>query len=242
MTIEEAHLVGEDFSGRKLSQLTVVSSQLIRCRFEEVKASQVCFGAGGSLSNYEECVFDRMEFGAPAPGNARFVRCSFRDVRVRQFIGRFAEFVECTFSGLIENAVFDGRIPKEDQAVVHREWNEFRGNDFRNSDLVNVAFRGAINLDDQLLPSGPSYFYFSNAVRTLKRAREVVLNMKDLEKRRRAMAVLTVLDRAVEGGQRQLLLRPDSMPGEVRDVAVALCEELRDDTGSAGGAGVVTDR
>ena len=43
-----------------------------------------------------------------------------------------------------------------------RERNGFIGNDLSSADLVDVDFRGGIDLTKQILPSGPDYIYIAD--------------------------------------------------------------------------------
>ena len=227
LQFDKQELVGEDFCGLKLGRFTAIQSDFRNCRFEKLKIDQACFGAGTKQSQYLDCSFDGSTLRAIAPGIARFVRCSFRNVRIREFFGLNVEFVECVFTGRIEKAVFQGRLPESHGAEFGRKENEFRGNDFRGAELIDVAFRGGIDLDRQLLPDGPDYLYVPNAPDALEKVKRRVIAWRDLELRRLALAIIKVWEWEVDGGQKQLLLTRGGVVAAQREAADLLFQELR---------------
>ena len=84
---------------------------------------------------YEACSFDGSKIDCGAPGVARFVGCTFRDVHFVSFFGLSVSMIDCVFSGRLQKVAFYGANPES------RKRNEFRGNDFRDARLDDVAFR-----------------------------------------------------------------------------------------------------
>lgn len=220
-------LEGANFAGLKLKQFTATESSFRRCSFDAIRIEQACFGGGTKPSEYTDCSFDRARIRAIAPGVARFMRCSFRDCLIRDFFGMAVEFIDCVFSGRIEGAVFRGSVPEEDRALFGRVMNEFRGNDFREAELRDVAFRGGIDLTKQKLPEGEGYLYVPDAADVLQRVRRNVVGWRDLDSRRQVLAILEGLESDVEGGQAQLFLSLDSVPRSLREAGRLLDQELR---------------
>lgn len=220
--IDESHCVvldhdelrGADFSGRKLVQFSSVGSILEACRFDKTKIEDASFGSGREMSEYIECSFDgaRIRFGPG--GYTRFVRCSFRDVDLRDWFCFTVELIDCIFSGQLRKAFFNGSVPEEKRGNAGRERNEFRGNDFTAMELIDVTFRSGIDLAQQRLPSGPDYLYLPDAAATLQRARAEVMHWGDLDLRQPAFAILNSLEEEQAGGQRQLLLRSKDYAGD----------------------------
>ncbi len=215
-----------DFSARSFRHFTIVESRFVRCRFDGATIRQACFGAGVSQSEYLECTFDGARIWAPAPGNARFVGCSFRSASISDFFGLATEFVDCVFTGAIRKAVFYASAPEGPQKFG-RQRNEFHGNDFSGADLVDVAFRGGIDLREQRLPIGSQYIFIDDACRAIALAKSAGLVLSDLDLRRRVLAVLSILDRTVAGGQEQLLLRLDGLGNEYREAMAWLFSFVR---------------
>jgi hypothetical protein len=209
-----------DFSGRRLEYFSSEASRLEACRFDKARIESASFGAGRAPSEYLECSFDgaRIRFG---PGGfARFVRCSFRDVDLRDWFCFAVELVDCVFTGRLRHSFFNGTVPEDQRAFVGRKGNEFRGNDFSGMKLEDVSFRTGIDLTQQRLPSGPEYIYLPDPATAVQRARAEVVHWDDLDRRREAMVFINGLEEDVEKGQRQLLLRPDDysrLPKDAKD-------------------------
>lgn len=85
LTIRGEELVNESCSGRKLVKFGAESSTFKECRFERMRIEDAGFGGGMSMSHYVRCSFDKSRIRAPAPGCARFVECTFRDVRLTEW-------------------------------------------------------------------------------------------------------------------------------------------------------------
>jgi hypothetical protein len=108
-------------------------------------------------------------------GLSRFVRCSFRNVNIRNWLCFAVELIDCTFSGKLQQAVFNGTPLAQKRALLGRDRNEFHGNDFSAADLIDVGFRTGIDLTRQRLPSGPEYLYLPNAREAVGRARSGIM-------------------------------------------------------------------
>lgn len=229
VVLDHHQLQGADFSGRKLMQFSSVGSRLEACRFVKTKIEDAAFGAGRETSEYIECVFDgaRMCFGPG--GYARFVRCSFCDVDLRDWFCFTVELIDCTFSGRLRRSFFNGTVPEEKRRVVGRERNEFRGNDFSATTFIDVGFRSGIDLTQQQLPSGPDYLYLADAAVALQRARADVIGWDDLDLRRRAMSLINTLEERVAAGQKQLFLRPADYTTPPRKAVDSVMTLLRGD-------------
>jgi hypothetical protein len=163
-------------------------------------------------------------------GFTRYVRCTFRNVELRDWTCFETEFIDCVFTGRLRKCIFNGTPLEDDRAWLGREKNEFRGNDFSGAELIDVAFRTGINLDLQRLPSGPDYLYVPDAAAAIERAKRGLAQWKpDTELQRLAMVIVTVKANAVAEGQRQFLMHlPDyykgsrKFPREVVDKVVSL--------------------
>jgi hypothetical protein len=227
VVLEHDSLEGADFSGRKLLQFAAVGARLKACKFENVRIESAAFGAGREVSEYINCNFDGARIQFAAGGYSRFVGCSFREAVLTGWFCFATELVDCTFTGRIRKAVFNGTVPEVDREVVGREKNEFHGNDFSGCDLVDVGFRTGIDLSRQLLPTGPEYLYLPDAQSAIAEARKAVVTNEDLEFRADALILLGVLEKEASNGQRQLLLRHDEHSGFTRKVSDAVFSLLR---------------
>jgi uncharacterized protein YjbI with pentapeptide repeats len=238
--IEHQNLDGADFSGRRFLNFTAVASAFVDCRFDRSTFKQACFGGGTGQSSYLRCSFDQTRITAVAPGNARFERCNFSGSVLTEFFAHDVEMIGCSFSGTFKKGLLHGRPLEPD--VVGRSQNSFYDNDFRAMDLQDVSFRNGIDLDRQLLPSGPPYLFVPSAENAVAEARADVLAWRDLEARRAALAILQGLESDVEGGQRQLLYRADTFGGRMRKAAEAVAELLARHAAQQGAAAAEPQR
>jgi len=213
LTLERGDLVGETFSGRKLNKMLMLASSFTGCEFTDMRIGNwVTGGARTTVTRYTECVFDRSRIRFNPGGLARFERCSFRDVDLRDWMCFETELVDCLFTGRMRRSFFNGTVREELVEALGRTSNEFRGNDFSGMDLVDVDFRTGIDLSMQRLPTGEQYVYLPDAERALQRAREQVLASGRVRLWGEHGDVVPVIDvalKTVRNGQRQLLLRKD---------------------------------
>jgi hypothetical protein len=204
LDFDRVDLAGEDFSGRKLVGFSAEASRFRECRFERLKVENAYFGAGMEKSEYVDCSFDRSRIRAPAPGRVRFVRCSFRDVRLREWFCWDADFIDCVFTGKAKKMIFNADSPEQRGHTV----NEYRGNDFGGMDLVDCVFRGGVDLSKQVLPSGEDYVLLRDARNAIVRARAEVALWENDARREEGLALLRLFDGEADRGQEDLFLRP----------------------------------
>jgi hypothetical protein len=140
-------------------------------------------------------------------GRARFDRCSFRNVDIREGYLFHVELVDCTFTGRLRKIIFSGTVPRQDRqfGLFGRWHNEFRGNDFSSAELIEVDFRNGIDLSKQRLPSGPDYLYLANAADALRQAQAEVRKWPDLNMRNGALGMIEILR---DQHQSQIIVRP----------------------------------
>jgi uncharacterized protein YjbI with pentapeptide repeats len=205
---DHSNLVGVDLSGRKLAKFTSIESRFEQCCFNNCRIEDASFGSGGRMSEYIDCKFDGLRFGRGG-GACRLTRCSFKNVDLRNWICNRTELIDCKFSGRISKAVFSAKVPEEFCAVLGRKRNEYRNNDFSDTDLVDLTFRAGVDLSQQVLPLGPEYLYVKDAGAALQQARSITELWPESEGRKTAAAILTALTDSFKDGQRQFFLRPN---------------------------------
>jgi|SRR5208283_1043857 len=209
VTLDHVRVNDQDYSFRRIEMFTAIGSRLRQCRFKNARIGHASFGAGREMSEYVECNFDGIDIGH-AGGHARFVKCSFRDVDIQEWLAQSLELIDCTFSGRLGWAAFCGRIPiEEDRRFLHRERNEFHGNDFSEMKLIEPDFRGGIDLTQQRLPAGPEYLYVADATSAVARLRSGLENWNpNPDVHRSALILADTFTMIVKGGQQQLFLQP----------------------------------
>jgi hypothetical protein len=229
--VDHARLHGEDYSSRKLLQFATIGSHLRACNFDNTQIQSAAFGSGRETSEFVECTFNGARMDLGPGGFSRFVRCSFHDVRIRNWTCFAVEMIDCTFSGRMETAIFNGSVPDDERAIIGRASNEFHGNDFSAMDLIDVTFRTGIDLTKQILPSGEDYLFLPQAASAVSRTKSHVANWGDEKMRRAATPIIQGLEYELLGGQQQLLLRSSefygvsSIPREAADGVLALLRE-----------------
>jgi hypothetical protein len=227
LELHDVSLEGEDFSERRLSSISVSGAYLRDCRWENVRIESASLGGGRRASHYVGCKFDGARIDYADGGFARFVDCSFRDVKLRHLFCLAVEFINCTFSGVMEGAVIHGSVPAHWRSWVGRDKNEIRGNDFSGMSLIDVGFRGGVDLSLQKLPTGDDYLYVRDAAEAVSHVRRVISAWTDLEARRRAFVLTGILEDKVRDGQRQLFTRPSDYDLKDREFGPAYLEVFR---------------
>jgi len=129
------------------------------CKFEDADMMNACFGGGLEDTVYVGCSFDRSAIVAIAPGCARFVSCSFRNINLVELYANSVEMIDCTITGLVRRAIFVANVPKDRAPALRRKKNRFEGNDFSQATLLELELKG-IDLSLQKMPPGwtPSFF------------------------------------------------------------------------------------
>jgi hypothetical protein len=127
--------------------------------------------------------------------------------------------IDCVFSGKLKRGLFNGTIPEFHRKDLGRTHNEFRGNDFREMELIDVGFRTGIDLTQQILPKGPQYLYLHDAEILITELRQEVIKWSDLEARQKALVIVKYLEVELAGGQKNLFVRRNTFPRSHRKMA-----------------------
>ena len=208
LTIESEARTDERFEKSRWDSISISNARLDRCVFVDIHTQSANFGGGRSQSIYTDCVFEACELVFGVIGNARFVRCRFNSCQLSHIFGTKLELIDCSFPGTkIEKAVFHGVFHAATLQEATRERNEFCGNDFSAADLVDVDFRGQIDLTNQLLPAGKDYVYVSDTRRASEVARLVAQLDSESPGGKRAVSIERMMKSYAASGQRQALLR-----------------------------------
>jgi hypothetical protein len=166
-------------------------------------------GSGEKPSVYVDCVFDRSRIRFNPGGLARFERCSFRDVELRDWMSFETELIDCVFTGKMRRSFFNGRAGSAATPGLDRDQNEFRGNDFSGMEFTDVGFRTGVDLRLQRLPVGPQYVYLKDAGPALDRARDLVVASGEVRLVGATGDRVPVIDHyreSVQEGQKQILV------------------------------------
>jgi hypothetical protein len=164
-----------DFSGLRFHGFVPAGSTFIGCNFTRTIFETVHLGMAQVQRDlrtpikpkdprypqtvFRDCDFTEASFDADNfyIGNIRFERCRFMNARLNRMRSSTGEFVDCVFAGKLIEVGFSAQPSKPDLARIGRSRNEFRGNDFRQAEMYDCDFSGGVDLDAQMLPTGPAY-------------------------------------------------------------------------------------
>jgi hypothetical protein len=156
------------------------------------RGAQGLFGHCPSV--YQDCTFDHVDFGLRGGGfdvgEARFERCTFRYCSYRWFRSSHADFIDCTFIGVMQSAWFWGTTPVGEERPLR---NRFTGNDLSRAKPRRVLFRNGVDLSSNRLPEGPDYLHLDRFRERLQAARLAVAAWPE-EQRRDAESILDIYE------------------------------------------------
>lgn len=162
------------FAGMHFEQFSAEGTKFVNCDFSGARL-EGWFGVRRQ-TRFEDCLFDGTRMSDVEPGQARFVRCQFSAVTIRGWNAAANEFIDCRFAGLIKQCNFWGRPAQEwmERMRPARPTNEFRGNDFRAAELIDVSFKGGIEISAQRWPDSPDYIRLDRLRTRIELARPVL--------------------------------------------------------------------
>jgi hypothetical protein len=207
ISLDGVTAVNVDFSGQSFFDFGAENCEFVDCDFSRVSVEWLPFADCGA--RFLRCRFEEARIGDF--GDVALIGCDFTNAHLNGWFTWEADVIECRFAGRLEGVVFTASDPDG------RRRNEIRGNDFREADLVDVAFRGGVDLDAQLLPSGPEYVRIRDLPSALRRARKQVKRW-DGDERRSALEALDLIGQI-------LVFQPDVF--EKREFLVECAEDAR---------------
>jgi len=229
---KKVQMSGVDFSGVDFKGgFSSWGATFSACDFRRTRLSDQwgsSFGISRDLSFYRDCRFDGADLRHSDPGRARFERCTFDGARIEEWDAERADFVDCRFSTRLLRCAFYGqsRVHREDP--VRYRMTEFRGNDFRQAELIDTAFRAAVDISAQLWPDDPRYLRLDRLDERIPKVRAEVSGWPLGEARREALGMLKVYSGDVfNWDQREdIYYRDDldSVPKEIRDRVWSMLE------------------
>jgi pentapeptide repeat protein len=213
VTFDHANLKRVDLSHQAIQNIVVVGSTFEECNLEGVVIHS------GVLSHlpqsvYRNCNFANADLRDVSPLSARFEGCRFSNTLIDDWHAVCAEFVGCQFEGRLVRVKFSARPlgPCAKFLANVRSINQFTGNDFRNTELVDCRISGGIELDDQMWPSGSQYLRLDRLQERIRCAQEKV--QKDWPiglDRDRAITLLDLYSHRDYAVQEGLILRRDDV-------------------------------
>lgn len=216
---EDAQFTNVDFSSSRFWSFDASASTFAGCDFRKARFEAGHLG-GNDQTVYRQCRFDAARLGNTDAWFARFEQCVFDNAKLDRWRAFNAEFVDCHFAGRVVEVAFAGKPDPE-----HAKWarppraiNEFRGNDFRQAELIDCSFFRGVDLDAQLLPAGEQYVRLNRLRERIDSVRTEVARWPDDTSREAALSMLRNYD-SISAEQHELFARRDDPPvaKEVRD-------------------------
>jgi hypothetical protein len=208
-----------DFGGGRFWSFEAPGSTFTACDFRKARLDAGHMG-GDDQTVYRQCRFEGARLGKTDAWFARFEQCIFDRAHLDTWKAFNAEFVECHFAGRIEDVAFAGKPDPKHVKWVRppRSINEFIGNDFRQTELIDVTFFRGIDLNAQLLPDGDQYIRLDRLGERIRKVRADVARWSDDRSRQEALSMLRHYE-SISREQDELFARRDDMPisKEIRD-------------------------
>ena len=186
VALHRATITDVDFRSAQFDRFTLGGCLFDRCDFRGLKVEPRLAPLFAALprSVFRDCRFDAADLRRAQLGQSRFERCTFDDARLDDSDLTAAEFIGCRFAGPLERVTFYG-APSGAQAKLvdaARQRNEFRGNDFRDADLLDASFVAGIEMDRQRFPDDELHVRVEGFQRRLSKARAEVKGWYERER------------------------------------------------------------
>jgi hypothetical protein len=197
ISVGRAGLANVDFRKARFDKFHLAVANFVACDFRGLPLGERFqpFFTTRPRSVFTSCKFDGADLRQITPEGTRFEKCSFDDARLDGWTPARAEFIECRFAGKVVGVTFTGKPagPGSTRIEPVRAKNEFRGNDFRDAQLIDTVFVLGIALDQQRWPEGDDYVRLDKFHRRLEAARADILSWEAGEMRTAGLAMLTSL-------------------------------------------------
>lgn len=197
VSLHRATLTAVDFRSARFDKFTLGGCLFDRCDFRGLSLDRRLAPLFVALprSVFRDCRFDGADLRRAPLGQSRFERCTFDDARLEDSDIAAAEFIGCRFAGPMERVTFYG-APSSAHAKrmdPPRRRNEFRANDFRDAELIDVAFVDGIDMDQQRFPDDELHVRVEHFQRRLGKARSEIKQWYERD-RAPALAMLATLE------------------------------------------------
>jgi Pentapeptide repeats (9 copies) len=190
VALHRATITAVDFRSAQFDKFTLGGCLFDRCDFRGLKLDRRLAPLFAALprSVFRDCRFDGADLRRAQLGQSRFERSTFDDARLEDSDLAAAEFIGCRFAGPMARVTFHGAPTSAHAKRMDppRPRNEFRGNDFRDADLLDVSFVTGIDMDRQRFPEDELHVRVGRFPRALSRARAEI---NDWYERERAPAL-----------------------------------------------------
>lgn len=219
--------VGErlDFTRASIEIFTAAGSRFADCDFRYAKLGGGGLGSAGRQTVYSNCRFDHADLRQMWDlGNVRFESCVFDYAKIHGWWADAPEFVDCHFAGKLTQCRFAGRPwapawAEPGRLVPPRSSNDFRGNDFRNAQLVDCSFVYGVPLASNAWPDGDGYVRLDRWQERVTLARSVVASWPEADSRETALDVLRIYSGHGFAEQDEIIVRRYDLPRIPKELA-----------------------
>jgi hypothetical protein len=221
-----------DFRDTWWDDFWAAGTVFVDCDFRGSRFGHAVLGDVSRQTTYRRCKFDGADLRNTRPGAARFEECQFAGAKIEDWRCFLNEFVACRFAGKLDGVGFSGRPwgPGAEKLRPKRRTNEFRGNDFREVDLIQCSFKRGIDISLQLWPEKDTYIRLDRARERVAKAREVLAGWSDQEARRLGLIMLQVYSSFGYEEQEEIFARrddlDDTIPRDLSDRVWSLLKSL----------------
>jgi hypothetical protein len=176
------------FSGLRLHHFAAERARFVDCDFSRIEVEWLPFFGGAST--FVGCNFTGARIADL--DRVRLEGCDFSYAKLDGWFTWRADIIGCRFAGPLRRVVFVGHSPDES-----RRRNDIRGNDFREAEFDDVDFRTGtgIDLDAQLLPSGPEYVRIRSIEIAAQKARAILSAWDDSGRQAEALAAVDRIEK-----------------------------------------------
>lgn len=230
VVLQRATLANVDFARASFDRLAPSGCLFLSCDFRNVKLDRRMHALFKAKRRniFRDCRFDGADMTQIDPGPSRFEQCSFVGASLNGWSATTAEFVDCRFAGRITHVRFYGKPfgPAADDIEPRRDVNEFAGNDFRDAELLDVAFLMGIDLAKQVWPEGEDYVHLDRIHQRLTRSRAEIIRWKDLDARHQALEMVQKLSFLYRQQNDVVARRSDPEDATAPDIQLRVWDEL----------------
>jgi hypothetical protein len=195
--LQRATLTNVDFGRASFDRMAPSGCLFLTCDFRKAKLDRrmLPIFKAKRRNIFRDCRFDGADMRLIDPGSSRFERCTFDGAELDGWTAATAEFIDCHFAGRVSHVRFYGKPwgPGAAELEPRRTENEFSGNDFRDAELVDVAFLMGIDVAKQRWPEGDEYIRLDRIHQRLTRGRVEILGWKDIDARRDGLEMTRTL-------------------------------------------------
>ncbi len=197
VALHRATLTAVDFRRARFDKFSLGGCFFDRCDFRGLKFDRRLAPLFEALprSVFHHCKFDGADLRQARLGQSRFERCTFDDARLDKSVTEASEFIGCRFAGPLDGVTFYGELSGAEVKLLDppRRRNEFHSNDFRDAELLDVAFVAGVDMDRQRFPDDELHVRVEGFQRRLPKARAEITRQWYERERAPALVMLATL-------------------------------------------------